>query len=567
MGYEIKALSTREIQERVSSEKVIPSLFWLIPIGDDWEQHELEDAFFSFNNSQNKSRVKLLSNFFVKGDPDAEPSKKRKKALSLSDQSNEISKLLRFTIGFKKSILIVCSNFPHPGWGILIKVEELNSFFEKLEIILTGTKFDKITQLSDEMYDSFKILKDIKDSLKYELNSNNSNSTVPNIFNENQIKFQKRHDEYYPIYINTANKLVEEVMKFSAVALIEIEKSAQFNLQIISIDQSRMIGWKIASSISSKLSTISFAEYLNREYNADIELNEINPDEKLDGDIFTDYLHHILINNTLKYGDKRKLAEKLMNYFNYDQRREIVEYFNLTNDYITDYNKILKGLGWNAPKFDYFDISLVSYFDKNENGDYFISNTKKETYSGLRESLESYLKDLVKIIKKQLTSDEEQINKLILTKYPKFKKPFKLTSGPLCMMIHSLGPIWHQNLDWNEFSKIISQINDILNSDGRVHHNELIKRDDEVVSLLNPLFNELFHKTKIFFKIMPWHFRPTSNFMSNLYTGMAWAHDIKEKKEIRVLVWENEDEIELGKELLIWNPSKINPVMTNYIKL
>jgi hypothetical protein len=567
MGYEIKSLSTKEIQDRVSSEKVIPSLLWLIPIGDDWGQHELETPFYKFNNPRNKTRVKLLSNFFVKGDPDAEPSKKRKKALSMSDQSNDISRLLGKLEKYKKSILIVCSNFPHPGWGIVVKVDDLESVFEKLETILTDPKFNHLVKLSEEMYDSFYILKEYKDNLQLELSKNISNSAQPNIYNEKQIELQKLQDDYYPTYKRIANDLVEEVMKFSAIALIEIERSGLLELQIIAIDQPRMIGWKIANSISSRLSTISFAEYLNRDYGADIELNEINRDDKLDGDVFTDYLHHILINNSSKYGDKRKVAEKLMCYFNYDQRREVVDFFRLTDDQKTDNSKLLNGLGWAERTHDYFDTSLISYFEKNADGNYFITNPKKESYSGLREGLESYLKDLVRIIKKHLTSDENQLNKLILSKYPNFIKPKLLTSAPLCMMIHALGPLWQHNLNWDEYNKIILSINKILNEDGRVHHNELIRREDEVVRALNPLFNDLFKFTKTIFTIMPWHFRPTSNFMSNLYTGMAWSHDVKEKKEIRVLVWENEDEIEFGEEILIWNPSKINPVMTNYIKL
>jgi hypothetical protein len=577
MGYQFKVLNTREIQERVSSDKVIPSLFWVIPMGDNWNQFELDNAYYSFNDSQNKSRVKLLSNFFVKGDPDAEPNKKRKKGISFSDESNDFVKLLKLAekkgknntknSNHTKSILLVCSNFPHPGWGLLIKVDELNNLIAKLEEILSDSKFNNIVQLSYDMYESFKILKDIKDCLEYELNSNNCNSTVPNLLNEKQISLQKKHNEYYPIYKNNASRLFEEVMRWSPISLIEIEKSLQFEFDIIAIDEPRMIGWKIASSISSKLSTISFADYLNRDYNAEIEINEINPDEKLDGDVFTDYLHHILVNNSSKYGDKRNVAEKLMNYFNYDQRREIVDFFKLPNEYITDYNNLITQLGWEQPEYEYFDISLVSYFDKSQNGDYFISNKKNESYTRLRESFESYLKDLEKIIKKQLTSDEKEIHQLILAKYPTFRMPKELACTTLCWIIHSLGPIWQRDLNWDEYCKIITQISDILNKDSRVHHNEKIKREDVVVSSLNPLFNEMFKLTNTFFKIMPWHFRPTSNFMRNLYTGMAWSHDVKDKKEIRVLVWENEDEIELGKELLIWNPSKINPVMTNYIKL
>lgn len=565
MGYEIKALNTREIQDRVSSEKINPSLFWIIPVGEGWKQFELEDTFFKFNNPNNKSRTKLLSNFFVKGDPDLEPSQRRKKALSLSDKSNDISKLLSgLSLRNNKSILIICSSFPQPGWGLLIKVEDLETFLEKLEDILSNSKFDTIVELTLTMYENYISLKDIQDHLPGQYGNDITSLSQPNIFNASQFELQNKFKTIYPRYIGSVNRLVEEVMKFSPIALLEIEKANLFDLQIFTTDEPRMVGWKTVLAISNRISAISLAEYLNREYNAGIEMDEINSDEKLNGDVFTDYLHHILIGNTSKYGDKRKVAEKMLFYYNYDQRKEVVDYFNLPKECITDISKLLSGLGWKSQSHNYFDISLVSYFEKDTNGHYVISNARKETYSGLRESFESYLKDLLKIIEKHITSDENKIHRLILSKYEKFKKPSKVTSGSLCMMIHALGPVWQLELDWDDFNRTISEITNILNEDGRVHHNEMIKTDDEVIGSLNPLFDKLFELTKKIFLVMPLHFRPSSNFMSNLYTGMAWAHDLKDKKEVRVLIWDTENQVEFGKELLIWNPSKINPVMTNY---
>lgn len=77
------------------------------------------------------------------------------------------------------------------------------------------------------------------------------------------------------------------------------------------------------------------------------------------------------------------------------------------------------------------------------------------------------------------------------------------------------------------------------------------RRSGEVVK---SIFNDLFEFTNKIFTVMPLHFRPISNFISNLWTGMSWAQDFKEKTEIRILLWENEDEIEFGKELLKWDP-------------
>ena len=55
MGYDFKSCSIKDIQEKVSQEKIIPALFWLFPRGKGWQPGELDRIFFNFNSPHNEN--------------------------------------------------------------------------------------------------------------------------------------------------------------------------------------------------------------------------------------------------------------------------------------------------------------------------------------------------------------------------------------------------------------------------------------------------------------------------------------------------------------------------------
>jgi hypothetical protein len=65
MGYQLSTYSSKEIQELISSEKIMPSLFWVMPIGQDWKWDELNTIHDIFNDINNSYPYRLLGNYFV----------------------------------------------------------------------------------------------------------------------------------------------------------------------------------------------------------------------------------------------------------------------------------------------------------------------------------------------------------------------------------------------------------------------------------------------------------------------------------------------------------------------
>jgi hypothetical protein len=59
---------------------------------------------------------------------------------------------------------------------------------------------------------------------------------------------------------------------------------------------------------------------------------------------------------------------------------------------------------------------------------------------------------------------------------------------------------------------------------------------------------------------MPWHFFPTqrNGYLPSVLTGNAWSHSYKEKRQMSIILWSGEEGL---KNMLIWNPSKINRVI------
>ena len=715
MGYQLSAYSAKEIQELISSEKVMPSLFWVIPIGQDWNWDELDSIYRIFNDINNAHPYRLLGNYFVKNeDPNGDKKYNTKSKLVSASDSNEISKLLDGYINKKgKSLLILSSIFPQPGWGLIVDVDNIFNILDKLNNVLLNGKFTSIIEASNVIYPSYlnynklrnsipieptkgkieiyetcykyistlieapfnleviqsilRIAHDINNEfsnlfkfyesyciiynkkdlakeviLKYreciELNryndfNNKIEKNLLQVFNsfrfipKSEIKslltdfdkwimeanqqfrsmlieqliqidkniydlnkeykraksdFKEHKKNWQSLYLTqnpSHRKVVDDfivnVIEYSPIFLIELEKEFRNESKICVWDHARMIGWKISLSISNPPFLKSYAKYLNKHFNTNIEIEDIESNEFLNGDSFTDYLHYLFLQDNSKYGDKRKLAEMMLDFFRSDELEQISEELGFHHDLNNDYSNFLESLGWVKPDHIEYDTSLVSFFEKVD-GNYVLSNPKIETWNSLRISLESYFKDLIKIITSNLPDSKNDLYDLVLLKINDFRFQSRnnwdreienITVGPANKIIYALGSHWKAEFDWKEFYNLINRISDIINKPS--HHNKIIRTEDVIANELNPLFNKFFILTKNIFKIMPWHFKPISNFWTNpaVYSGRAWSHDHYDKKEIKILVWESETRIELNTEILVWNPSKINPVMTKYLIL
>jgi hypothetical protein len=384
-------------------------------------------------------------------------------------------------------------------------------------------------------------------------------------------KRESEHDFFYPDYIRKSELFIQEIIDISPKMLIDLEIILKDYAKIISWDLPRMVGWKMSLLSEQSVTIGDFVESLNELFpESKIELEYDDEDFILNGDYFTDYFHHFLLENTAFFNDKRKLAEKMIGCFQPSYRKSVLR--TLCSDKIEEYkdkSKLLTLLGWDQDPSYKNTISLISFFTL-ENGEYVITNPKHNTWNDLRKCLESYLTDITAIIKSYLIDDNDQIQNLVRRVHPDFTLKGNsnksgasvLMSGTSALMIEALGPQWRADYDWGTFIQKINKIKEILNTNN--HWEEDVKREEVIALELNPLFNDIFILTKDLFKVMPLHFRPISSHLCDLYSGEAWSHDLAEKKQLRIIIKEMDFDFKSNKEMIIWNPSKINPTVVKY---
>lgn len=180
MGYKIETYSLSELNKISTPGKVIPSLFWLIPIGH-WDSYELEQLWNNF--TRKKSRCQELGLMLVKNNNrwDSENNISIQTS-DLSDLTGKLTDILPSGINSiyennyftpkenNNQVLILSGSYPQPGWGVLTSIKNNRD----IEYLIDNT-LNKINPNSYSIFikasDSFKkwetskISKPIKDNI------------------------------------------------------------------------------------------------------------------------------------------------------------------------------------------------------------------------------------------------------------------------------------------------------------------------------------------------------------------------------------------------------------------
>lgn len=139
MGQRIHTYSLSELNKISTPGKVIPSLFWLIPIGE-WDYNELSKFWTHF--TKNRSICKEMGLMLVKtNDIKKEPTQ----TSNLSGLTGKISEILpsgtktiyrdelQLNKKLKNQVLILSGSYPQPGWGVHISLDSVLHFESILE--------------------------------------------------------------------------------------------------------------------------------------------------------------------------------------------------------------------------------------------------------------------------------------------------------------------------------------------------------------------------------------------------------------------------------------------------
>jgi hypothetical protein len=462
-----------------------------------------------------------------------------------------------------------------------IQIEELKKVYEKyLEEIKNNTSINK-----KKYWDNLEN-KEISIYLKYftkvkfgldtnEINKEKAQSVLNEFIKKSQeiIKskdiFEEEEDinfkEFFEIYNKVFKIQLELAPKFLMLLEKEIRSRYSDKLEISSFswDKPRMIGWKLFTADVAP--TIHEFNNILKNYNLTYKNNSQNEDSPkyINGSVFTDYIHMITEKSPLI--SKRQSTLKLIELLRERDVDRLYENLGINHINSLDFDQLLNDLGWpneTNPKVDSLRFLIDSY-ESFVKGDYFRS---------VRVSMENYIKDIIWIeISRFNRSFIENFYRSKVT--DKFKRDNDLEtyiSGiTLGNAAEFLKVFWDNFPSLNdnkikEYLVTLMNLNEILKSS--VHNKENVKKGknyEELKSedLRDKLETHLTLAEEIF-KELPWHLSPMQSSVNFpfIISGNAWSHSYGESKIIRIMY--NKKSSVKSKELLVWNPSKINPVMS-----
>jgi hypothetical protein len=233
---------------------------------------------------------------------------------------------------------------------------------------------------------------------------------------------------------------------------------------------------------------------------------------------------------------------------------------------------LLQRWGWNEVHAD-FPRPLAGCLFQEKNGKMVLSRSLNET----RTSLENFLKDLVRITFATLGWADSEIEENLAVHCPKYRRTPRvtwnqemrtLTAGAALALLEPL-----LDLSFTESpsagagksfcvdcSKLLKELNK------GSHDPPPPPPTSEELAAYGDSLQGILKRAGSLIGEMPWHLSPAQTFGHDpmIVTGHAWSHSHAEERLIRVMLWAGDKQ---SRELLVWNKSLTNPVMTDAVLL
>lgn len=135
MGYRVEAYSLDELQRIGAPGAVVPSLFWVLPVGQ-WAADELDKCWQMFTSPDERDRdCHDLGLLLVKDHTQSNHERESRAGLSQIAARLEdlVPEGVRGQIGISSSgekvrqLLFLSGAYPQPGWGVLVTLQERNT--------------------------------------------------------------------------------------------------------------------------------------------------------------------------------------------------------------------------------------------------------------------------------------------------------------------------------------------------------------------------------------------------------------------------------------------------------
>jgi hypothetical protein len=422
---------------------------------------------------------------------------------------------------------------------------------------------------NDRINDIIRIVQDLKNKLaaligNYELSVKNIENNYKLALSKWKEKIEQSRVEFHYKLQDVLKSHLEYGPRF--LLNFEIEaKRKEIPCKSISWDPARMIGWKIiAHEIPIYKFDVTTLLQSMVDYQINNEANEL--DIIINGSLFTDYVHYISISNTniSPRNAAKELLEKLMRS---GEIRHIlrkspnINILNKTHGELVEI--LLCELGWPVEK-NINSRRLAECIIEMEG-----LPSINTTFTGneIRTICESYCKDFVDTLASKIGDSGEELLELVFLRNPEYKSKDggwryeieKLTIGSAEFVLDALLRVAFPDKEEvsNAFIESLKRLRKVFNN---LSHDPPIGKTSELVQdivLLLKYTEELISE-------MPWHFYPVqkNGNLPTILTGKAWSHSYKEDRQLSIIFWSSEKNF---RDMLVWNPSKVNPVIPDGI--
>lgn len=372
------------------------------------------------------------------------------------------------------------------------------------------------------------------------------------------------------------HKDLEEVLKShlecSPSFLIHLEMEIRLlgkYAKSVSWDPARMVGWKILTA-GIELAAIDITTLLKEmipKFNNEVNGDNYDNSALVNGSLFTDYVHYISMSNSnLSPRNATKiLLEKLLRTTEINDILKNYSSINLFNKTLSEQvETLLVEFGWPAKNNQNENKLAECIQEMNGN---IVLNTKF-TGNDIRIICESYCKDLVDTLCSKIGYSEKELWNLLALNYPEYQSQnqgwnYEISKMTIGSAIFILSALLNEAFPDKKYSSdnLIKNLRELSRKLNPLSHHPHIEIDtfslsDEIFNILN-LTNDLVTE-------MPWHFYPIQRYGHQPYilTGNAWSHSYRQNRQLSIILWTGVNDSE---SMLVWNPSKANPVIPDGI--
>lgn len=358
------------------------------------------------------------------------------------------------------------------------------------------------------------------------------------------------------------------------MALEQQCSEAGIQARSVAWDPARMIGWKLHCSergLQPKHLVMAANSVLESEI-TDTEISALGND--FSGSLFADYVYYVAISakRLTPWLATRNLLIELLSVAQLDQLVSAPTH----GDLLPQGNKqelaeqLLRKWGWEQPQDD-ATRPLAACLDYSNGTAATLLTSPNET----RISFEGFLKDLCRIIIATLGWHEREMKQQLAVHCRDYdwktrggwaEESSKLTAGGALVLLRDLVPLaFPGSIKADKAGDLWRTCGHLLNELNRGSHHpppppptpeqlrDYALSIDTIRQEVNGIVGE-----------MPWHLKPAQAFGTEpmIVTGHAWSHSHPEERLIRVIVSSSRRE---DQNLLVWNRSLTNPVMTDAV--